>query len=319
MSANINSMMYYGAKPWHHLGREVQAAQTSADAIKAAGMDWKVFKRPLVTNMPGEAIIPVPDNYAVVREDTKAVLGVVGKVYTPLQNQDAFKFFDAVVGEKAAMYHTAGALGAGERTWMLAKLPGTIRTTADDITEKFLLLSNSHDGTSSVTMMFTPIRVVCQNTLNIALSEGGASTRAKIKHSMALGMNVNRVREQLGIMSGLFDTFEEISKVLVSKKMDQAMWDNLLKSSGVVNMEEGERMSTRAINIMEDVSRLFDKGLGTDLPGVRHTAWGAFNAISEYVDYARTTRGDERTASLLFGSGAKIKQAAWDNVLQLAR
>lgn len=321
MAHNINSMMYYGEKPWHQLGREVSAVATSAEAIKAAGMDWKVFKRPLVTNMPGNPIIPVPDKFAIVREDSSAVLGVVGDVYRPLQNADAFKFFDAIVGEKAAMYHTAGALGEGERIWMLAKLPGYIRTTAEDVTEKYLLLTNSHDGTSAVTVMFTPIRVVCQNTLNIALSAGEGTTRAKLRHCLTLGTRVEEVRKQLGIMSGLFDQFEELSKALVSRPVNNAEFGELVKSSGLVQPEEDGKLSSRAYNIMEEVSRMFDRGRGNDLPGVRHTAWGAFNAISEYVDYNRTTKGaaSNRTASLLFGSGAKVKQAAWDNSLALLR
>lgn len=317
---NINTMMYTGEKPWHGLGKEVSSAVNSADAINAAGLNWKVGKHPLVTTVQGQ-FLTVPDKFAVVREDSRAVLGVVGDVYRPLQNADAFKFFDAVVGEKAAMYHTAGALGEGERIWMLAKLPGQIRTTSEDVTDKFLLLTNSHDGTSSVTVMFTPIRVVCQNTLNVALSDYKTSTRAKIKHTMALGSRVQDVRKQLGIMSGMFDTFEELSKTLVSRQLTHKEFEDLVKGAGLVTPEEDGTLSTRAYNIMSEVSRMFDRGRGNDLPGVKHTAWGAFNAIGEYVDYARATRGenDSRTASLLFGSGAKIKQAAWDGALALVK
>ena len=142
MPANINTMMYVGEKPWHGLGKRLENAATSAEAIKAAGLDWKVTKEPLFL----EGGTRLEKALATVREDTGAVLGVVGKVYQPLQNKDAFKFFDAVVGIKEAMYHTAGALGDGECVWILAKLPGVVRVVGDDITEKYLLLTNRHDG-----------------------------------------------------------------------------------------------------------------------------------------------------------------------------
>ena len=182
---NINSMMYTGEKPWHQLGTEVPQAVNSAEAIKVAGLDYTVAKRKLKT-VGG---IEVPNHFATVRTDTNEVLGVVGNKYTILQNKGAFSFFDGIVGVKEAMYHTAGALGKGERIWLLAKLPDYIRTVGDDITEKYLLLSNTHDGTGSVQIMFTPIRVVCQNTLNVGISQG--TNKVKLRHTMSIGKRLS--------------------------------------------------------------------------------------------------------------------------------
>lgn len=317
---NINSMFYTGDKPWHKLGTELKEAATSAQAIEAAKLDWKVFKRSLVTNMPDSPSIAVPGKFAIVREDTKAVLGVVGNVYTPLQNRDAFKFFDAVVGEKAAMYHTAGALGDGERVWILAKLPGYIRTTGDDVTEKFLLLANSHDGTGAVTVMFTPIRVVCQNTLNIALSD--QSNRSKLRHTMTLGSRVEDVRRTLGILNSRFEMFETLSQRMAGTALTYSGFKDYAKGAGLLPKEDDGKLSSRAQGIMDDLSRLFEHGKGNDLPGVRGTVWAGFNAVTEYVDYVRSTRGDEsenRAKSLLFGSGATMKQSAWDSAVALLK
>ena len=312
MSHNINSMMYYGAKPWHKLGTEVKEVQTSEQAIMAAGLNWGVTKVPLVRS---DNSAPV-DYFATVRADTNDTLGIVGNVYEPLQNKSAFSFFDAIVGEKAAMYHTAGALGKGEAVWMLAKLPGYIRVIGDDVSEKYLLLTNRHDGRGAVQVMFTPIRVVCQNTLNIALA--GIEKRFKAKHTGNLGNKVRNIQDYLGIIDAKSCMFEEAARKLAAVQVCREAWGDYVKNSGLLPAQEvGERPSTRAYNIMEDVSRLFEHGKGQDMPGANKTAWGAFNAVVEYVDYQRSTKDGKRAESLLFGSGANIKQRAWDNAIAM--
>lgn len=320
MSANINSIMYVGETPWHGLGTKLNEAATSADAIKAAGLDWDVVKSEALYRV-GSDYRRAPGQYVVTRKDNGDALGVVGDVYTPLQNRDAFKFFGAVVGEKAAMYHTAGALGLGERVWILAKLPGYIRVVGDDVTEKFLLLTNAHDGSGSVKVLFTPIRVVCQNTLNIALRTNGPVS--KIRHSAAMGGKIMNVRDELGIISAKFSLFEEAAQKLATVQVTQEAFKSYIARAGLVP-EKSE--STRAENIMLEVSALFEgRQKGGRWPGVKGTAWGAFNAVSEYVDFHRATRGGgmsgdmSRATSLLFGSGASIKQKAWDEALALTR
>lgn len=313
MAHNINSLFYYGAKPWHKLGTEVKEAQTSAGAIEAAGLNWQVQKHQL-QRADGVQV----DAFATVRSDTLENLGVVGDVYRPLQNREAFSFFDAIVGEKAAIYHTAGALGKGETVWILAKLPGYIRVVGDDVSEKYLLLTNRHDGSGAVQVRFTPIRVVCQNTLNVAL--GGTERAFKARHTGNLGLRVKSVQDYLGIVDAKAALFEQAAQRLATVQLTQEAWKNYLGKSGLLpEVKEGERPSSRAYQIIEDASRLFERGQGQDLPGARGTAWGAFNAVVEYVDYVRSTRNDKRAESLLFGSGAQVKQAAWDNALALAR
>lgn len=311
---NVNSMMYYGAKPWHKLGNEVMSAQTSAQAIIAAGLNWEVKKEQLYLKDGREA----DGAMATMRTDTNKQLGIVGNVYRPLQNKEAFSFFDAVVGEKLAIYHTAGALGDGEVVWMLAKLPGFIRTVGDDVSEKFLLLTNSHDGTSVVKVMFTPIRVVCQNTLNIALA--GSEKMARLKHCSTMGTRLDYVRETIGLVSSQFTMFEDITRRMATYQITSDVLKKFIVSTGVVPATaDGDKPSSRAYNIMEDVSRLFVNGKGQDMPGAKGTLWGAFNAITEYVDYARSSKGDNRAKSLLMGSGATIKQKAWDSAVSLIK
>ena len=172
----------------------------------------------------GSKHIPVPDKFAVVRKSSNIVSrtdpvleACVGKDYTPLQNRDAFRFFDPIVGQDAAIYHTAGALGQGERVWILAKLPSHIRVAGDDISEKYLLLSNSHDGKSSVQIRFTPVRVVCQNTLTIALSDGLA---CRVAHHADVHARLKQVHQMLGIIQNRFDDMEQSFQQMSRVKLD---------------------------------------------------------------------------------------------------
>lgn len=312
MSHNINSMFYHGEEPWHKLGKKVDHLLTSAEAIEAAGLNYTVDKQPVFLADGTE----IKDQYATVRTDTKQPLGIVGSKYTVLQNKDAFSFFDAVVSVKEAMYETAGALGLGERIWLLAKLPGYIKTVGEDITEKYLLLTNTHDGSGSVQVMLTPIRVVCQNTLNIGMSRG--SNKSKIRHTFNMGMKVEEVRKTLGLINQQFTILEEATQKLAMVDLTNEALESYIKKTGLI--PNGEEMSTRAKNIMDEVSALFVNGKGADLPGAKGTAWGAFNAIVEYVDYKRGGEDmEKRTNSLLFGSGANIKQKAFDEALLLVK
>ena len=210
-------MMYVGGVPWHGLGTVLDKPATAEEAIQAARLDWQVKKLPLYASEGDGSLLrlPVPDKYAVARENSFDVLGVVGSSYTPVQNREAFAFFDPIVGKQAAIYHTAGALGKGERVWILAKLPDSIRVVGDDITDKFLLLTNSHDGTSSLQVKFTPVRVVCQNTLSLAINQGGAGI--KISHHTDIHQRLKAAEKMLGIVHHQFDeladTFREMVQV----------------------------------------------------------------------------------------------------------
>jgi phage/plasmid-like protein (TIGR03299 family) len=190
-------------KAWHNLGKIVEKYPTSAEAIQFAGLDYKVEKRPLFTydteNHYGETdtIIPeiaVPNYYATVRTDTEDVLGVVGRDYEIVQNVDAFQFFDAIVGGGEGILY--GALGKGERIFITAKLPGYIRVGKEDLIEQYLFLTTSHNGFGSITAAFTPIRIVCNNTLNAAL--GNHSNAIKIRHTSSAN---DRIRQAHTLMA----------------------------------------------------------------------------------------------------------------------
>lgn len=164
MAANVETMFYTRQKPWHGLGTMVQEAPTSKDALILAGLDWQVIQKPIIT----EDGIPISGFKANLRETDNRVLGVVTDRYRTIQNHDAFAFTDSLLGE-GVTYETAGSLQNGRRVWVLAKLPQRYIISGDEITP-YLVFMNAHDGTGAIKAAMTPIRVVCMNTLNLALS-----------------------------------------------------------------------------------------------------------------------------------------------------
>ena len=312
------AMAFFGETPWHGLGERLDRPATSREAMIAAGLDYKVELRPIETACGRQ----VPIRKAVVRTDSKEVLGVVGNKYVPIQNHQCFGFLDSVVADGQVTYHTAGALGSGERIWMLAKLPNTIRVrgTDDDITEQFLLLSNSHNGSSSLRVFFTPIRVVCANTLGVA-ERRGRGQGVSIYHRGDLSAKVGKAQKVLGLASRFYDDLESKINQLASVSLNSLQLEQYFKS---IYPDSPETKSSRAKNIRGELTRLFEEGMGQDIPGIRHTAWAAFNAVTEHVDHHRSTRGStelekrsNRLKSAWFGSGNRVKANAWDFAMDL--
>jgi phage/plasmid-like protein (TIGR03299 family) len=313
------SFAYYGQEPWHRLGQKLDAPATAVEAMVAAGLNYSVELTPLAT-VDG---LSVGQKKAVVRYDTQEVLGVVGCNYQPIQNGQAFGLMDAVVADGSLRYHTAGALGKGERVWMLAKLPGHIRVkTSDDLVDKFLLLSNTHDGSSALRLFYTPIRVVCQNTLNMAESRGEGQG-VSIMHKGNLEGKIREAQSILGLAYRFFDDAAASINRLASYYPTQAQLSAYFKEI-YPDPDEGKD-SKRAMNIREELHRLFEEGIGHDTQEIKHSAWVAFNAVSEFVDHVRPARGvndtdraSRRLNSIWFGSGSRLKEKAWNLAVEMA-
>lgn len=307
-------MFYINEVPWHGLGTKLDKPATAREAIQAANLDWQVGKVPLFA---GSKRIPVPEKFATVRKTsniiskTDPVLGVVGRDYTPLQNREAFTFFDPIVGEEAAIYHTAGALGKGERIWILAKLPGHIRVVGDDIAEKYLLLSNSHDGKSSVQIKFTPVRVVCQNTLTLALGSGSCW---RVVHHQDIQQKLKQAHEMLGLIKTQFNDLEASFQNMARVKMDT---NRLKEYLAQVYPDSKEPNRIELIQRDRDWSEyFFDQGKGNRMPGVSGSLWAAFNGVTEWLDHRKSRQNEgQRLNSVWFGEGAKIKNRAYEVAL----
>lgn len=220
MPANVQTMAYYGDVPWHGLGTQVPEGVVAQQMIRAAGLDWSVDLRPArgarKINRKGEF-----SRYEVVRlpktpgKETEVLLGVVSRRYKPLQNIEAFEFFDPIVGEKKAYFETAGALGEGERIWVMARMPEAMQIVPGDECMKYLLLSNTHSGEGSVIVKFTAVRVVCQNTLMMAMEDGQKAYR--VRHSSKMQFKLDELADFLAITQEVFlkarECFQQLAKI----------------------------------------------------------------------------------------------------------
>jgi phage/plasmid-like protein (TIGR03299 family) len=313
-----HALAYFGDVPWHGLGTKLDEPATAEQAMESAGLNYTVQLQSLWTS-EGDS---VSSRKAVVRNDTNQVLGVVSNSYQPVQNHQCFSFLDAVVADGRLRYHTAGALGHGERVWMLAKIPGEIRVKdCDDVTDKFLLLSNSHDGSSSLRVYFTPIRVVCANTLGMA-ERRSRGEGVSIAHRGNLAAKVAEAQEILGFATRYYDDLagkiDQLASHYPTRKQLTEYFESLYP-------DRDDRKNRRAQNVRAELTRLFTEGRGQDIPQTRFTAWSALNAVTEFVDHYRSTRGKtgvERSGSRLqsawFGAGARLKSKAWNEAMAMA-
>lgn len=329
--SQVDTMAYTGEVPWHGIGTPVDKYMTSVEALQLGGLDWDVELVPLQTNeftTDSGVVIPagisIPSARGVVRSDKNIVLGSVTKSYRPIQNREAFTFFDGIVGEKLAMYETVGSLRDGRIVWLSAKIPGEIRVNkTDDITEQYLLLSEWHDGTGALKMLFTPVRTVCNNTLRAALA--GTNDYFRVTHKGDPMAKLEEGREALGFAVNYYKELGTIINQLADREVTQVEVDEVFEKL-IPFPTNDEEESTRSKNKRLKLNELFETGMGNDMPGIKGTAYAALNAVTEYIDHYGTyraaggrARGDARMDSVLFGTGAAFKQKAFDVVTELIK
>lgn len=310
-----------GMLPWHGLGTVInEDAVTSADAIKLAGLDYNMYKNPLFTIDPDGNKIEVPDSFAVVRGDINQAIGVVGKNYEIFQNSEAFAFFDEVVGDKLAVYETAGALHGGRKVWILAKLPQDLFIKGtDDRTDSYVLLGTSHDGSQALMMMPTLTRVVCHNTYTLAMSNFSIESGIKVRHTRNIKAKVSLARERLSIINEQITEYQEQSNYLASINVNAAQFKAYIETLFPDNKDA--KNNTRTVNMRNMMTLNFEDNEFKETDG---TAWAAFNAVTRYVDHQRSTKGTDdtdrrnnRMESVLFTTGATKKREAFKLALSL--
>lgn len=320
-------------KAWHGLGQIVRDYPTSAEAIKHAGLDYEVAKTPLFTYGSGMSIsdagelaegtqYPVPNYFSTMRTDNNAVLGVVGKDYQIIQNHEAFSFFDAIVGGgEGILYETAGALGKGERIFITAKLPDYIRVgNGDDITEKYIFLTTSHDGSGSITAAFTPIRIVCQNTLNASLRS--MSNVVRIKHTSGARQRLDNAHKVMGLANSLSAeleaTFNQWAGIGITDRETRKLIQLALcpnkETFDLLKKGAEEEVSTLFKNTVEDAFAYAMTSDTQQMETTKGTLFGAYNAVTGYYQNVRSYKDEEaKLQSIVMGGTAQSKaQKAFD-------
>ena len=299
---------------WHGLGQIVDNAMTSEEAIRLANLDYEVFKTTIHPLIGEDYGVKIPERFATIRRDTGDYLGTVSSRYEIVQNKDSFIFFDSIIDKGEAIFETAGALGNGERIFVTAKLPDDI-LVAGEPCNKYIILTNSHDGTSSIIAGFTNIRVVCANTLQASLHS--LTNKVHINHFSNAKERLAEATKVMGLCS-IYNTqveeiFNEMAKKEIKEKEMEEFFINVFKPENknaiitdISSVDEKEEASTRFNNQIEDLMNFAYSHPTQQTEATKNTVWGAYNAVSGYYNYAKSYRKEEdRMKSQLFGLGSR--------------
>lgn len=345
MAANVESMMWTGDfskdMPWHmnpekFYGYGGVDPLTAEAAIAASGLNWNVDLRPACVVEDG-LVYPSQDILHIVRKTDRKILGTCSERYAIIQNSEAFNFLDALVGghelvdddgnvteiKSRLRYVTAGAIDGGRRVWLLAQLLGSefeLETVQGDRTKMFLMLTTGHDGINSLRCKFTSVRIVCQNTLNLALSTG--EDGVCIKHIGDPMKKLQQAREILGLAVNEAEVYDRATKWLATMSVERDYIEAFLEELAPTE-NKSKRGATRAENVQAEILYLFHKGQGTHIKGVHGTRWGLLNAVTEYNTHSRNYRDTKQSGldtnkfDALFsgGVGEKMNRKALDFLL----
>jgi len=306
MAAGItakDSMFYVRDVPWHGLGVRVENALTSEEAIRMAGLEWEVYSAPLKAHLEDGTILDISDRVANVRDSDKSILGVVSNRYKIVQNREAFAFTDALLGgSQHVRYETAGSLWGGKRVWMLAKMDGI--TLLGDKVDPYLVFTNSHDASTGVRVAITPIRVVCNNTLTMAVE--GATRVWSTMHVGNISSKITEAQETLRKVSeyleGMPEQAETMAETNIYLDETEQIFDKLfpvsdVEKAGKIRLENIERQKNAVYQIWTTTP---------DIAKFQGTAWGLYNAVADFCGHMRPLREtptfqENRFASLADG------------------
>lgn len=320
--------------PWHGLGVKVDKAMTSKECIKLAGLDYRIDQVPLnwEYGTGKNKRTGTSEKFCqVVRADNGVSLGSVGTGFQVVQNVEAFDFFDSLVGDpkkdanKIAMFETAGALGEGEKIFITAKLPKQIRVGKDDLIDQYLFLYNGHDGSTPITVAFTPVRIVCNNTLNAAL--GNCKNKVVIKHTKNARERFKIAHEIMGLSNEadkyLSEVFNHMAKVKITdKRLKEYIAAVMSPKKEILTQAEFDQYSSRTLNLADDIMQYAATHDSQQLDTTKGTVFGAYNAITGYIQNMQDFKSEgDKLDSLVISELATEKkkvQKAYDFAMLLA-
>ena len=331
MSHLIETMAYTGQTPWHQLGHALPKKQSIDVWAQAAGMQWKIQETPVRYMATGDAdalygeALEFPEQKVLYRSDTNAALSVVSQRYKVVQPQEVLEFYRDLSEVAGFELETAGVLKAGRRFWALARTGKSACLKGNDVVHSYLLLATSCDGTLATMAIPTSVRVVCNNTLAIALqgaNVGSGTGAIKVPHSTTF--DAQSVKRQLGIAVGQWDSFMYRMKTLAERKVKTHEAMNYFLKVICQTDQQGEGGGSGVPGLaneraLKKVQTLFEgHGRGAELQAAKDTAWGLLSAVTEFVDHEKQARSqDNRLDSAWFGQGAALKQRALEHALQL--
>ena len=335
MAHQFDSGMFVNStlnQEWHGLGTVVATApQTTQEAMQIAAMDWQVQESPVITFGDSDAGPALVEGWKVLRRsDNQKTLHVCRDSWTPVQNSEAFEWFDPIIADGDAEISAAVSLQEGKRIAITAKIKdGISDVVSGDPIEAYLLLFNSHDGTLSLGVKFTNVRVVCANTLAMALQGERRNISdemtwngktARIKHTRSIHANLEAVRDALDMQRRSFHYTIEEYRAMAKVDLSAAAFDKYLTTVFAKQLE-GDR-PVHDLRQYEQIVHNFESGLGMDIKGVHGTLWGAYNAVTEWTSHQRSQSDDvdsvrDRLNSLWFGSSAQINEQAHSAALAL--
>ena len=324
MAHQIETIAYAGETPWHGLGVRVEPTLTAAEMMKVAELDWTVSKRKLSYKVGKDSRKALPGRYAVVRDSDDQFMGLSADRYEPLQNQDIFDFYHRFVAYAGMEMHTAGSLLDGKFIWALAKVGDSFTLPGDDRTEGYLLMMNSHEPGRAAVVQHTSVRVVCMNTLGMALSSGKNAFRfphvaifddtAKTAAQEAMGLSHERLNAHRLAA-------EHLARIRVSQEVAESYFRAVFKldpaSLQVRELaDQAEAAAKRESRVMPKLRLALESGPGAGLPSARGTAWGALNAVTFVVDHQLGLDREKVLRDNWLGYRGETKRRALDLALQ---
>jgi phage/plasmid-like protein (TIGR03299 family) len=315
-------------KVWQVIGTTIAKNATSAEAMKQAGLDFEVMKRPNLHALPSGNNIISDNSFYTFRTDNEAILGdKIGKDYEVVQNVNAFEFFDSIVGgNNNIRYESAGALGYGETTYITAKLPDYIKVGRNDLIDQYLFLTSTHDGLGCITIAFTPVRIWCSNTLNAALKN--CSNCIKIRHTASAAEKLKSAHKMLGLTDQLSVELEAIFNRWARVRITDPQVKRLIQLAMIPNKETYDKLKTGkeaelSSHYNNMVSSVFDYCMTADSQQestTKGTLFGAYNAVTGYYQNVRNYRDDEsKFKSIMYGTGQDRSQVAFNLCTEFAK
>lgn len=308
MAHMVETMAYAGAVPWHGLGKPVPADLSTDQMLDAANLNWQVEKRTLYYMVDNKKVA-APGKEALVRTSDNKLLDVVGSDWNPLQNSEAFEFFNDFVMAGDMEMHTAGSLDGGRRVWALAKVKDSFEVFKNDKIDQYLLMSNPHKYGQSIDVRMTPIRVVCNNTLTLAL---GSDVERMVKVNHRQVFDADYVKETLGVAKEKLESYKEAAKFLGSKRFTEKTILEYFQKVFPSNSKDENKQSRNATSAMEVLHTQ---------PGAKYgegTWWQGFNTVTYLTDHVLGRSVDSRLSSAWFGLNRKKKIDALELAVEMA-